>query len=98
LPEVVFKYDPRVRKYLPDNLSFARGLKGIKDDVSKLDPAETTERGTGAYLAKRLDILLRYVYAGKSEEGWAFFESAYTLPDKRVTIAKITTQLESEPV
>lgn len=99
LPGIGFKYDSRVRKYLPDKEALVRVLEGIQQDVEKIDPAETPMNGlTGPYLATRLDILLRYVYAGHEQEGWAFFDAKYNLPDKTETKRKIIAELEHEPV
>jgi hypothetical protein len=96
---VVFKYDPQVRKYLPDRLAFAQGLDGIDEDVKKIDPAEPTQgSATGSYLAKRLDIFLRYAYGGRERDGWMFFDRSYNLPDKKETEQKISAALQQEPV
>jgi len=99
LPGIGFKYDSRVRKYLPDKEALVRALDGIEQDAAKIDPAETVTNGlTGSYLATRLDILLRYIYAGQEREGWAFFDAKYNLPDKTETKRKIIAELEHEPV
>ncbi len=96
---VVFKYDPRARKYLPDGTAFARELDGIDEDAEEIDPAEEVPAGrTGTYLAKRLDIFLRYAYGGRENDGWTFFERAYKLPDKKETEGKIRAALQREPV
>lgn len=92
LPEIIFKYDVRARKYVPANPSFPTyALRGIENEVSRLNPGE--ENG---YLSKRLGILLRYIYAGKEKEAWDFFDREYRLPDREQMKSKIKTMLRNE--
>lgn len=91
LPEIVFKYDARARRYVPANQLFpGYALRGIDEDIAKLKEDDVS------YLSKRLDILLRYVYAGREREGWDFFERAYTRPGRAAIKRKITTELRGE--
>ena len=99
MPAVVFKYDGSVRRYLPDKNAFARGMMNITGDVQAVDPNETPREGSkGAYLAVRLDIFLRYVYAGRENDAWSFFEQTYNLPDKEDVKREIKRILNAEPV
>jgi len=99
MPGVVFKYDPNARKYLPDKIAFTRGLTDIDEDIKKIDPDEVPRNGLkGPYLAIRLDVLLRYVYAGREDDGWSFFDRTYKLPDKPEMSRAIKRILNSEPV
>jgi hypothetical protein len=50
---------------------------------------------TSKPLAVRLEIFLRYVYAGRESDGWSFFDKTYNLTDKQKVIKRI---LEREPV
>ena len=78
LPEVIFKYDAKARKYVRANHLFPDyTLHGIERDIERLRDND------GNYLSKRLDILLRYIFAHKSDEGWAFFDREYQRPDKQ---------------
>jgi hypothetical protein len=78
LPEMIFKYDAAAHRYLPANHLFpAHTLHGIEQDIERL----RTDDGSN-YLSKRLDILLRYVLAHQSEQGWSFFNREYRRPDK----------------
>lgn len=91
LPEIVFKYDARARKYVPANQRFPDYvLRGIDEDIAKLREDDV------AYLSKRLDVLLRYVYAGREREGWDFFERAYTRADRAAIKRKIMSELRRE--
>jgi len=78
LPEMIFKYDPGAGKYVLANHLFPEyALYGIGLDIDRL----RTDDGSN-YLSKRLDIMLRLILAGKSEQGWAFFNREYDRPDK----------------
>ena len=99
LPCVVFKYEPAIRKYVPDKSAFARGLENIDQDVQAIDPNEKQQGASrGPYLATRLDIFLRYVYAGRERDAWLFFEKTYNLDDKKEIEQKIRATLEEESV
>ena len=77
LPELIFKYDANLRKYVRANHLFPDyTLHGIEQDIAQLRDDDSN------YLSKRLDILLRYIFARKSDEGWAFFNREYHRPDK----------------
>ena len=78
LPELIFKYDAQARRFVRANHLFpAYTLHGIEQDIERL----RTDDGTN-YLSKRLDILLRYIFAEESDAGWAFFNREYQRPDK----------------
>jgi len=99
MPCVVFKYDGNIRKYLPDGPSLADGLQNIEQDVAKIDPSEDPPEGSsGPYLATRIDIFLRYVYAGRESDAWAFFDKTYNLSDKKDVKLEIKKKLAGEAV
>ena len=93
LPEIVFKYDAKARRYFPANRLFPDySLRGIDEDIKALKPDNAT------YMSDRLDILLRYVYAGREREGWDFFERAYERADRDELKKKIASELSEERV
>jgi hypothetical protein len=93
LPTVVFRYDKQAVRYLPANHRYRDYLlKGIEIEINKL-PYEIGER----YLARCLDLLLRFLYAGKEKEGWEFFDKAYTLPDADKIKARVKEVLQKAP-
>lgn len=99
MPGVVFKFDAKSRKFLPDKYAFSRGLTDIDEDVKAIDPNESLPGGIkGRYLAVRLDIFLRYVYAGRENDAWSFFDKTYNLDDKKEIKQKIRAVLDQEPV
>ena len=95
LPEIVFKYDAKARKYLPANDRYLDyTLHGIERDIKKLRDDDSSS----TYLSRRLNILLRYVYARKAIEGWTFFEQSYQRADRKEIIGRVRSILAREPV
>jgi hypothetical protein len=93
LPKMVFRYDKREGRYLPANHCYRDYLlKGIESEISNL-PTAVGER----YLASRLNVLLRLLYAGKEKEGWEFFDKAYTLPDADRIKAIVNEEIQEAP-
>jgi hypothetical protein len=93
LPTVIFGYDKQVGKYLPANHRYRDYfLKDIETEIRDL-PTAAGE----LYLARRLDVLLQFLYAGKEKEGWEFFDKAYTLPDADKMKAKVREVLRKAP-
>ena len=93
LPEIIFKYDPKVRKYLPANHLFPDySLHGIEREIEMLTGEDSN------YLSTRLHILLRYIYARKEKEGWSFFEREYRRSDKEEIKARILSMLKNTPL
>ena len=94
LPEIIFKYDRKARTYFPANPAVQDyALRGIEDEIKQLNP--NNERN---YLLKRLDIVLRYIYVGREQEAWAFFDREYRLPDREEMKSKIKAGLKDEGV
>jgi len=93
LPTVVFSYDKQAGRYLPANHRYRDYLlKDIKTEIRDL-PTEGGEQ----YVARRLDVLLQFLYAGKEKDGWEFFDKAYTLPDADKIKAKVKEVLQKAP-
>jgi hypothetical protein len=100
LPTVVFRYEKRAGRYLPANHRFQDYLlEGIETEIKNL-PTEIGLLPSSAgelYLARRLDVLLQFIYAGKEKEGWEFFDKAYTLPDADKIKAIVKEELQKAP-
>lgn len=91
---VIFKYDPTAKEYVPANHLFPEySLRGV-EDWSKSLPAN---EGYG-YLGRRVDVLLLYLYAGKEKEGWEFFDRVYEAKDKAQVKTKIKNALKDSLV
>jgi hypothetical protein len=94
LPEIIFKYNEKAKKYLPANRIFQNYLlSGIEDKIKQLNSSDESN-----YLSDRLDIVLRYVYADKEEEAWSFFGKEYKLPNKEEIKSKVKSILKNESV
>jgi hypothetical protein len=93
LPILIFRYDRRAGRYLPANHRYRDYLlKDLETGISAL-PTGVGEQ----YLAPRLNVLLRLLYAGKEKEGWEFFDKAYTLPDAGKIKAIVKRELQKAP-
>lgn len=91
---VIFRYDPKVKEYVPANHLFPKyALRWVEDWSSSL-PAN---KGYG-YLGRRVDVLLLYLYAGKEREGWEFFERMYKGQDKAQVKGNIKNALKHSPI
>jgi hypothetical protein len=94
LPEIIFRYDKRERKYLPANQILQNySLRGIKRDI-----AELPHLNGESHFPQVLDITLRLIFAGKEQEAWAFFDKEYKMENRNKLKAKILTVLKEEPV
>lgn len=88
LPEIIFKYDATLDKYLPANHLFVDyALRHVSDESEK----ET-------YNHHRFNVLLDYVYAGKEEQGWASYDKYYPSPDKELMRTRIEAILKDDSV
>ncbi len=102
LPAVVFKYDTKANQYRPANRDFPLYLlDGIEKDARRVEEfndtinTKTYDDPHGEYLSAVLEVVLRYIYAGKEKEAWRFYETEYKLSDKEEMKTKIREKLES---
>ena len=88
LPRIYFKYDSKLRKYLPANHLFPEyALRHLNREPEK-----------EIYEHHRFSVLLDYVYAGKETQGWASFDQHYPSTDKEVMRARIKAVLKDDPL
>ncbi|MEO6393694.1 MAG: hypothetical protein ABIP75_17720 [Pyrinomonadaceae bacterium] len=95
-PEVniIFKYDSSVQKYLPANhLYVDEALAGIDDRIDRVNEGTDQDHRRNV-----LTILLRYLYAGKETEGWAFFDREYQKADKEKLRSQVRSKLATDPI
>lgn len=92
--DILLRYDPRARKYVPASHVFADyTLGGVRAEGAGLD------RGDARALASDvLRVMLPYIYAGRRAEAWAFYDREYTPPDKQELKSKIAGALARDPV
>jgi hypothetical protein len=94
LVDITFKYDPTRQEYLPANqLLQSYSLAGIDDEIKALDKSDAHK-----FESEILLIVLRYIYAGKLNEAWSFYDREYNLGDKERLRGKILVTLRHEPV
>ena len=96
LPEVIFKYDGQAGKYLPANTLhkdyLLRDIEGSERRISE------PSGDSFDHLSDVLNVTLRFVYAGKEQEGWAFYDKVYQLHDKEKVRTRVLDVLKDEPV
>lgn len=75
---IVFKYNEKSREYLPINHLYpSQSLAGIEDQIAALDRRDEHSLAKDVFF-----VLLRYIYAGREDDGWQFFDREYPLNDK----------------
>jgi hypothetical protein len=95
LPTAIFQYDAKAEKYLPANLQFQDYVvKNIDEQKAVIRPAADPMN----HLSDIMSIALDYIFAGKEEEAWTFFEESYRLSDKKEIRAKIRDELRDHTI
>lgn len=101
IPTVVFKYEEKKNKYVPASHIFPEYLlHGIEEDIQKVKELNektdfaTYDDSSGDYLSILLQVVLRYIYAGKEKEAWLFYDKEYHLFDKEEMKSKIRRKLK----
>jgi len=103
LPEVLFKYNESKKKYLPANHIFPEfalaNIEEIKRDVqkyyNKVNYEKNDEMSDMKYFSLILEILVRYVYSGKRDIGWTYYEKWYISPTKDEMKTEIQNQFDN---
>ncbi len=94
LPDIIFKYEPENREYLPANPHFKGCL---------LEDVEAADRSLRALneqpsLGRLMSVALDYVFVGEEVKGWQFFDETCKLPDKARIKADMQKELNEHPV
>src|SRR6266496_503078 len=78
-PVIIFKYDAQAQKYFPANhvVFDADTLGLVPNDESDSPGSDDTDPKS-----KILGALLDYIYSGKQDEAWSFFDREYNFADK----------------
>jgi len=95
-PEVIFKYDARAGRYLPANTLHKDYL--LRDIEKSRNQISDSSCDNTNHLADVLNVTLLSVYAGREEEGWAFYDKVYHLHDKEDVRTRVLDVLKDEPV
>lgn len=87
--QVAFKYDRSAGRYLPASRMYADFLladtRKYTEEVKRLNRELSSTRAeddAGDYLGTVLQVVLQYIYAGREQEGWDFYDREYRLNDK----------------
>lgn len=104
--QVGFRYDKSAGRYVPatgraHSDYLLRDVGQHIDEVKKLNGSLTsTRRGDagGGYVGTVLQVVLQYVYAGREQEGWAFYDREYRLDDKARMKMKVKGVLRKSAV
>ncbi|HEX5703781.1 MAG TPA: hypothetical protein VFX97_11320 [Pyrinomonadaceae bacterium] len=94
LPEIVFRYDLKRKKYLPANPRFRNYLFG---EIRKLD-SRNTIKDEFAIRSAVLHMVLTHIYAGRRKEGWQIYNRTYRLDDRVELKRRIKSTLRQQPV
>lgn len=101
IPQIgyIFKYDNKKGRFLPANHKFQNlYLEKIDERISKVKSQDSSS-GFDEYAIKDfIDIFLIYIYAGKENEAWEFFDKEYNLKDKEIRKEKIKVILNKDPI
>jgi hypothetical protein len=94
LPEIIFRYDPVQREYLPANPHFRECI--LRDTEAAAKRAREIEKEIG--LGRLMSIVLYYVFVAEERRGWKFFEEVCELPDKARIRSDMQDVLKAHPV
>ncbi len=92
-----FKYNLKTQKYLPANQKvFETGE--LDERISKMKYLENVKGYDSNDFSDFLGVFLEYIYAGREEEAWAFYDKEYNLEDKAERKEKIKQFLQREKI
>lgn len=94
LPDIIFKYNPGKREYLPANPHFKECLLRDIEAADKSSRALSEQPSLGRLMSVALD----YVFVGEELKGWQFFDETCKLPDKAKIKADMQKELNEHPV
>jgi hypothetical protein len=94
LPDIIFRYDPVQREYLPANPHFRECI--IRDAEAAAKSSGEIEKEIG--LGRLMSIVLDYVFVGEEQRGWKLFDEKCELPDKARIRSDMQDVLKAHPV
>jgi hypothetical protein len=107
-PQGIFAYEKSAGEYRPANRRFsAYALRGVEGDIKELETLkaqgnpDNDDIYSERYFSAVLQVTLKYIYAGKRDEGWAFFNREYKTHEgisREKMRAEINDTLQGEPV
>jgi hypothetical protein len=99
-PQIIFKYNSSTGSYIPANPEFKEILlKDIEQRIAKMREVIERKDDRAYDLHVRsavLDVVLRYLYAGRKDEAWAFYDQNYNIEDKESLRAQLKDKLKQD--
>ena len=99
-PQIIFKYNSSTGSYIPANPEFKETvLKDIEQRIAKTREVIERKDDRAYDLHVRsavLDVVLRYLYAGRKDEAWAFYDENYNVEDKESLRAQLKDKLKQD--
>jgi hypothetical protein len=99
-PQAIFAYDKKAGEYRPANQRFqSYALQGIEDDIKEFETLkaqgnpDNDEIYSERYFSAVLQVTLKYIYAGKEQEAWEFFNREYTVHEG-ISMGKMRAEIE----
>ena len=103
--KVILSYNMNKRKYTIENKSFSDYvLVDVENNINKFNniniPLNTILKQSflADYTSAILKVLISYIYSGKEQEGWDFFNTRYRLSNKKAVTSYIIERLDNDPV
>ena len=94
-----FRYDSKKERFLPANENFQDLYsKGLNERASKIEPLNSSSGFDEEIIKDFIETFLIYIYAGKENEAWEFFDKEYNLEDKENRKEKIKAVLSEDPI
>ncbi len=93
LPDIIFRYDPVQREYLPANVHFKECI--LQDTEAAEKSLREIEEPS---LGRLMSIVLDYVFIGEEQRGWKLFEDLCDLSDKARIRSDMQDVLKAHPV
>jgi len=101
-PQIIFEYNSSMGSYIPANPEFKEAaLKDIEQRINKTREVIKGQQDPVYALHVRsaiLDVVLRYLYAGQSNEAWAFYDQYYNVEDKESLKGELQEKLRQDKV
>lgn len=94
-----FIYDGKSERFLPANERFQDLYSGgLNERISKIKPLNSSSGFDEEVIKDFIETFLTFIYAGKENEAWEFFDKEYNLEDKEIRKEKIKAVLSKDPI
>jgi hypothetical protein len=101
-PQIIFKYNSSTDRYIPANPEFKETvLKDVAQRIAKTREVIERKDDRAYELHTRsavLDVVLRYLYAGRKDEAWAFYDQNYNVEDKESLRTQLKDKLTQDAI